>query len=374
MDTDKRNPFRFPRHDAAQAMRARHMLMANVSYLTIISFVIYCSYAGLFRLSPPVTIGFAILALAINLLFYLAVCSGWNLRLTDPSMTLPQITVSTIWLMFVLFFIDQVRGAVLTLFLITFVFGIFRLRTPQFVGSAVFALIGYAGVIGLLALRYPQSTNLRIELLQWVLLAMVLPWFAVIGAYNTNIRRALRQRNLDLEKALATIKRLASHDELTGIYNRRFFLDTLHHEKSRAEREHQPFCLALLDLDLFKNVNDRYGHLVGDEVLRSFAKRVQIEIRQADYFARYGGEEFALLLVDTGLEEALTIVERIRQKIAAQSFADVAHALTVSIGVTAYCSGEATTETIGRADRALYAAKNSGRNRVEKAIYTDVLP
>ncbi len=368
MDTGSPHPFKFPKNDPAQAMRARHMLMAGVSYLTIISFVLYCSYIGLFRLSFPVTAGFAMLALSINLGFYFAICSGWNKRLRDPSMTLAQITISTIWLMFVLFFIDQVRGAVMTLFLITFVFGIFRLRTPEFVGSAIFALVGYAGVIGLLALRFPQTIDLRIELLQWVLLAMVLPWFAVIGAYNNNIRIALRQRNLDLEKALATIERLASHDELTGAYSRRFFLEALRHEQSRALRECQPFCLALLDLDLFKHVNDRYGHLVGDEVLRTFAGCVQQETRQADYFARYGGEEFALLLVDTGLEEALAIVERIRHKVASQSFAGVAHPITVSIGITAYCSGEAAIDIIGRADRALYAAKDGGRNRVEKSF------
>ena len=307
------------------------------------------------------------LALAINLMFYVAICSGWNRRLADPSMTLIQITVSTLWLLFVLYFINDVRGATQTLFLITFVFGIFRLRLGQFVGSAIFALVGYGVVIALLAWNHPQSINLRIEVLQWILLAMALPWFAVIGAYIYNIRTSLRQKNRELEEALTTIERLASRDELTGIYNRRFFLDMLRHERARAEREGRPFSLALLDLDYFKNVNDRYGHLVGDDVLRSFANCVQMEIRQTDYFARYGGEEFVLLLPDTDKDEALDIVERIRRQVAAHAFADVAEPVTVSIGVAACRDADAPEDLFGRADRALYAAKDAGRNCVQPA-------
>lgn len=362
-----RNPFRLPQDDPAQATRARHTLMALVSYATIILFVLYCSYAGLFRLPLEVTACFAVLALAINALFYMAICSGWNLRLRDPSMTLAQITISTLWLMFVLYFTEKVRGAVLVLFLITFVFGIFRLRMAQFVGAALFALVGYAVVVILFALWRPQQVDLQIEVLQWVLLAMVLPWFAVIGAHISDIRRALRQKNRSLEEALATIERLASHDELTGIYNRRFFLDALHHEQSRADRERRPFCLALLDIDLFKHVNDRHGHPAGDDVLRTFVERVQLEVRQADYFARYGGEEFALLLPDTELGSASAIVDRIRNQIAAHAFPHVGKGLTVSIGIAEYRTGEAAHEIIGRADRALYAAKDAGRNCVMKS-------
>ncbi len=356
-----------PAADPAQAMRVRHLLMSCVSYITIISFVLYCSYAGLFRLAPPVTIAFAVLALAINLVFYVVIRSGWNRRLADPSMTLIQITVSTLWLLFVLYFINDVRGATQTLFLITFVFGIFRLRLGQFVGSALFALVGYGAVIALLAWNQPYAINLRIEVLQWILLAMALPWFAVIGAYIYNIRTSLRQKNRALEEALTTIERLASRDELTGIYNRRFFLDMLRHERARAERDGRSFCLALLDLDYFKKINDRYGHLVGDDVLRGFAGCVMMEIRQTDCFARYGGEEFVLLLPDTGRQEALDIAERIRGRVAAHRFAGVADQVTVSIGVAASRDGEAPVGIFGRADRALYAAKDAGRNRIQLA-------
>lgn len=359
--------FRFPKHDPAQATRARHSLMSLVSSLTIVTFTAYCSYIGLFRIGPRNLVWFILLAILIHAIFYGLICSGWNLRLADPSMTLPQMCLSIFWLMFVLYFIDQVRGAVLVLFMVIFVFGIFRLRLWQFISIAIFALAAYAIVIALLIYFEPESINVRIEMLQWVLLAMVLPWFAVIGAYISNIRNALRQKNKELEKALSTIERLVSHDELTGASSRRSFLDALRHEQARAEREHRPFCLAFFDLDRFKSINDRYGHLAGDDVLRSFAACVQREVRQVDYFARYGGEEFALLLTNTEIDSAIDILERIRARIEAQTFPHVDWNVTSSIGVAQYLPDDTLNQLIGRADQAMYAAKAGGRNRVMQA-------
>lgn len=359
--------FRFPKDDPAQATRARHTLMSSISSLTIISFTLYCSHIGLFRIPLPGLLGFVALALGIHALFYAVICSGWNRRLADPSMTLVQIINSILWMMFVLYFIDQVRGTVLMLFMIIFVFGIFRLRLAQFIGSAIFALAAYAIVIALLAYHRPQSINVRIEVLQWVLLAMVLPWFALIGAYISNIRSALRQKNKELEKALETIERLASHDELTGIANRRCFLDAVRREQAYADREVRPFCLALFDLDFFKAINDRHGHLAGDHVLRDFAQCVQKKVRQIDYFGRYGGEEFALLIVDADMALASSILERLRAEIEAHAFPHVDRIVTASIGVAQYVPGETINSLIHRADQALYCAKEDGRNCVKQA-------
>lgn len=359
---------RFPQDDPAQALRIRHTLMAAASYISIIGFVMYCSYVGLSRLSLTATWALAALALAINVLFYLVIVSGWNKRLHDPSMTLIQIVASSVWLLLVVYYTEQIRGAVLILFLNSFIFGILRLRTAQYLGAALFVLAGYAVVIGLLHKYHPQSIVVRIEVLQWVLLAMAMPWFAFIGAYISNIRSALRQKNKALEKALDTIERLASHDELTGAYTRRFFMDALRREKTRSDREHKTFCLAMLDLDSFKAVNDNHGHLVGDDVLREFAEAVQIELRGSDYFARYGGEEFTLLLVDTDLSYATGVLQRIRRRIESNSFSHVGRKVTVSAGITQYRLHEDLSGTLGRADRALYAAKASGRNRVEQAV------
>lgn len=356
--------FRIPIDDPAQAVRARHLLLSAASYLSITCFVLYCSYSGLFRLPPSVVWGCVALAFGINGLFFVSIYKGWNKRLSDPSMTLLQMGVSLCWMMFVLYYIDQMRGAVLLLFLTIFLFGTFRLRRAQFVWTAVVALSGYAVVIGMLVHFRPSPIDLHVEMLQWMLLALVLPWFAVMGAYISNIRSALRQTNVQMKQALVTIEEMASHDELTGAYNRRFFLDALRREVARAERESRSLCLAILDLDYFKLINDRHGHLAGDQVLRAFAECVKTQVREFDTFARYGGEEFALLVVDANLEQASILVDRIRQRVASLATGATTEPVTVSIGVAQFRDGDTAHSLIGRADVALYAAKDSGRNRV----------
>jgi diguanylate cyclase (GGDEF)-like protein len=171
---------------------------------------------------------------------------------------------------------------------------------------------------------------------------------------------------IKLEQALNFINELAIRDELTGSHNRRHLIKLIEHEKDRATRLDAPFCLCLLDIDFFKRINDTYGHSAGDTVLREFALAVQRQVRERDSFGRYGGEEFLLLLPETLLEEAVLLAERVRQHIETLGFPDIApdFALSVSIGVAEFRSGESIGQTVARADEALYQAKSSGRNRV----------
>lgn len=161
--------------------------------------------------------------------------------------------------------------------------------------------------------------------------------------------------------------RLATTDGLTMVYNKRFFLDGLDRELSRAKRHHRPLSLILIDIDHFKQINDTYGHLAGDHVLKKVAQLVLIHIRKEDIFARYGGEEFALLLPETDYYQALTIAEKLRHLIELQEifFEDVPIRVTVSLGVTmANLQNETTQSLIQNADSNLYCAKRDGRNRV----------
>jgi diguanylate cyclase (GGDEF)-like protein len=123
------------------------------------------------------------------------------------------------------------------------------------------------------------------------------------------------------------------------------------------------FSLLLFDLDNFKHINDRYGHLAGDTVLREFAQVVASRVRANDVFARWGGEEFILLLDATDAEQALILADALRKAIAAHPFPDVGR-LTVSIGIAQYRADDDQANLLGRADRALYRAKNQGRDRV----------
>jgi diguanylate cyclase (GGDEF)-like protein len=181
------------------------------------------------------------------------------------------------------------------------------------------------------------------------------------------LRRRIETTNAELKDAVAAIEELAIHDDLTRAYNRRFMFDLLHNEKARADRGAPVFCLILLDLDHFKNINDCYGHLAGDEVLKDLAADIKGKVRELDAVSRYGGEEFVIILTNTTLPDAMTTAERIREIAERLPHAalppDVR--VTVSIGVTEYRPVEPVESALARADAALYRAKAGGRNRVE---------
>jgi diguanylate cyclase (GGDEF)-like protein len=176
----------------------------------------------------------------------------------------------------------------------------------------------------------------------------------------------------------ARLVRSGFTDVLTGWHNRRYLQTRLHEELARSRREQTALTCLMIDVDHFKRINDRYGHLAGDEVLRQLALCVNGEVRSSDVSARYGGEEFVILLPGTGIEAGRLLAERIRQAVAAEPFElrDVSGALpiTVSIGVAEHRpSGDeedmkvAGERLIARADLALYEAKASGRNNVAQA-------
>lgn len=167
-----------------------------------------------------------------------------------------------------------------------------------------------------------------------------------------------------LAAALTRLESTSRIDGLTQVANRGFWDERLQQELRRAERHDLPLSVILLDLDHFKRTNDSYGHQAGDEVLRQVAARIQETIRASDIVARYGGEEFGILLPHTGLPEALSVAERIRTRVAAAPVKFGKHALqaTASLGVAEWRGQGDARALIGAADRALYRAKEEGRN------------
>ena len=168
------------------------------------------------------------------------------------------------------------------------------------------------------------------------------------------------------ERADEETRRLASTDPLTGVFNRRTFIELAERELARSRRDSTSLSLMILDLDHFKQVNDTYGHLVGDEVLVAFTGLIKERARRADLVVRYGGEEFCVLLPATSLPAAVALAERIRAATVATALARHPMKITVSVGVTAYSGGPrvALETLLARADEALYRAKHEGRNRV----------
>ncbi len=164
------------------------------------------------------------------------------------------------------------------------------------------------------------------------------------------------------------LERLASFDSLTGLYNRRTVLRLLDDQMKRAKRYDETLAVLMVDIDHFKEVNDRYGHLVGDRVLEAVASVLSQSVREVDRVGRYGGEEFLITLPKADVGSAREVGERIRG--AVEEGGMTAHHgavfhVTISVGVAGYRSGEDLLAFVGRADDALYSAKQNGRNRVE---------
>lgn len=163
------------------------------------------------------------------------------------------------------------------------------------------------------------------------------------------------------------IYRMTIFDGLMQVYNRRYLFEALEREIIRARRHGRDLSVVMFDIDHFKQVNDRFGHLAGDFVLKELARVVQARIRRDEVFARYGGEEFSLVLPETTLEGAYALAETLRRKISEHGFAFQSETIpvTVSMGIAVLSDAErGATELIKRADEKLYEAKRGGRNRV----------
>jgi diguanylate cyclase (GGDEF)-like protein/PAS domain S-box-containing protein len=172
--------------------------------------------------------------------------------------------------------------------------------------------------------------------------------------------KLLNERKIMEEK----LKKLATTDRLTQAYNRLKFEEIIGREKERSKRYGQPLSMIMLDIDHFKGINDRYGHIVGDYILKSISDLIRKNIRKVEYFIRWGGEEFMIVASEADLEKARALAERIRQVTEDFRF-DEAGRVTLSLGVTQFRGDDTEDNFLKRADDALYKAKVNGRNRVE---------
>lgn len=177
------------------------------------------------------------------------------------------------------------------------------------------------------------------------------------------------QEIVRLQSELTEASEMVRHDQLTGALNRKGLEETLERELARAQRRQTPICVALLDVDNFKALNDAYGHQTGDDALVHLARVIRETMRPHDTLARYGGEEFLVILPDTPLADAMTALTRLQRELTKRFFLHRNEKLliTFSAGITAFREGEPRNEAIARADAAMYQAKKTGKNRVVSA-------
>lgn len=220
------------------------------------------------------------------------------------------------------------------------------------------------------AQRYQEESLMEIDNLSRIQLKVFVYLMVTLLVEAVFIFRPLV---MNVRKYASQLKRLALYDELTGMRNRRAFMNMANAEWSRAIRHKTPFCFAILDIDKFKSVNDTYGHAAGDDVLRHFSALLEECVRQEDVVGRIGGEEFAILLPGTSLPKGASLIERIREKVEktpcpvkTPDKPEFMLDYTASFGVVSLNEGEEASleELIHMADELLYEAKESGRNKV----------
>jgi diguanylate cyclase (GGDEF)-like protein len=183
-----------------------------------------------------------------------------------------------------------------------------------------------------------------------------------ISALDPRFRKKIEELFGAMTESVSMLYEAATHDEKTGLYNSRFFENILDMEIEKAGRGHQKLSLFIIDIDFFKKINDKYGHLKADEFLMIIAKILQKQFRKSDIVSRFGGEEFFILLPETDLEKAKKITSRLRSKIKSDKVLKK-YGITVSGGLTQYKKKDTKKKFKERADKALYKAKQSGRDR-----------
>jgi diguanylate cyclase (GGDEF)-like protein len=303
------------------------------------------------------------------LFFYLLVRNGSRLGIAARTLATLQGLFAISCSMWMYAMSGPVRAATLAMPVVVIAFCTFALRPRQTLLLAAVSIAGLGATMWALQALDPLRHPPAVEAVTFAYMTAAMLSIAVLTGEMNKLRARLKRQKDELLAALATIRKLATVDELTSLANRRHMNEVLEAEERRQGARGQTTCIALLDIDFFKQVNDRFGHAAGDAVLKNFAGAARAELRAADVLARWGGEEFLLMLPNTDQREAMCVLERIAARIAALQVPDVEleRSLTFSCGLSARRDGESFADTINRADKSLYEAKSSGRDRVVTA-------
>lgn len=341
---------------ARQALRLKRFLIASSTYALGLLIMALCSALGLIAIDQVLLIG--LVFLVVNVALFTMFRSGLNLRFADPSLTRLQVLVGVTMVALILVLGARIHFLAVPFYSVVFVFAMLQLKPRELVGVEIYVLVTYALAIAIRRWRFAGLLDPHNEAIEVVLVVFCSAWYAMAAGYIGNLRARLRE-------SVKTIEQLAIRDALTDTWNRRHIDALLSAELQRKMRTGGALCACLVDLDHFKSINDRFGHLVGDAVLRRVAQTLKAELRFIDQLGRFGGEEFLIVLPGASLDDAEACAERLLRSVASLALlADPDDRVTVSIGV-AECEGAEEYEPfLARVDAALYQAKRAGRNRV----------
>lgn len=349
-----------------RAKQRRHMLgMVGVSYAIDAGILLIYAYAGTTPLSTATIYGLCgLLSVAV---FIVLSETRVNDRFKDHYFVMPQSAVSVAIMLVFLYIAPEVGCVFLCSIFLVFTFCSLRSNARQTAIGWTVTTLGLAGIFLLTdkPIGLPHGTYIE-RFATLMVFCSVLGRGMIVGLFSSSLQEALYKRGLELKEAYKRIEELAELDELTGSLNRRSIMQALDEEIVRSQRSKMPCSVALIDLDWFKRINDRFGHPTGDEVLRTFAITIFANIRSIDKFGRYGGEEFLLVLPETADGAAQRTVDRLRAIIADLDWSAISQGMTVTIsaGLAALRTDDTPDSILGRADAALYRAKDLGRNCV----------
>ena len=349
--------------DRQQRLRITQTLLAAQVYAVCVGLIAYSIYLGMMDLREGSILASCIVASC--LFFFALLRSGFNLRFSDPSLTMPQILAAVVWIAGAYGTLNESHGATLILLALVLVFGIFNMDIRRARICGVYIVLIMGAVMFYKSQTVPSIYPPKVEWMHFVFLIAAVPAITTLALQLAHMRNRLGQQKTELSEALARIQELATRDELTGLINRRQMNQVLRQKAVLGNRSKEAFSVAILDLDFFKRVNDTHGHGVGDEVLRNFAAEAVRVLRESDVIARWGGEEFLLMMPEVPPGAPAIGIERLRGALATLQISDTVPELRVefSAGITTYRPGEAVENAIERADQGLYQAKAAGRNR-----------
>jgi len=342
----------------------RRLAQTLPSYLFVMLLLVICTAMGFVQpWQSACVVGYNVVGLGI---FYMLVRSGLAARAKEPTLAFPQVLFNASMVILAYALIPLARGLALQWLCMIILFDMRRLSAAQvrWVAASAYALL--LGTVYAILQIAPGSIDMGAEFVNVAMASLTLCTLLVVTHIGQRVNTHRKRQKVELERTVAQLNALSTRDGLTQLFNRRHMHTLLEEEIRRSHRCGRPFCVAILDIDFFKRVNDQHGHAMGDAVLRDVASVAQATLGPAQALARWGGEEFLLLMPETTLPEAMDAVERIRRSVREHDWNSHVPGLTVSLsaGVCEHGDTPLATSTLERADRALYEAKHAGRDRV----------
>jgi diguanylate cyclase len=353
--------------DPVQRVR---MAQASVALLLMASGVLAMGYFVWMGAASAVAVTWWALTTLLGMVtFFALIRSGWSRRWHEPSLTVPQMVFALCSAAVAYGLIGVGRGAVFPIVMVVLMFGMFVVSPRQMRWMSVFAVLLFGATMLLMAALQPAVYVPAVEVGHFLLVATMAPTVSILAGRLSRIRHRSRLQRAELAQALSRLREHTTRDELTGLVNRRHMLALMEQEHQRCVRSGQSFCLAVLDVDRLKPINEAHGYAVGDAVLRAIAQEAQRQVRMSDILARWGGEEFVLMMSDTHAALARGGLVRLQERIAALRILHGSEPLsvTISAGLAEHHAGETVTQTLERAEQALHGAKSQGANHVEQA-------